>query len=1823
MSAHSTHENASSTEKPAATREARPARRAGGSGKGRLVGSLRGMAGLDEQEAALAPDMFTIATRGLRGRSAPVDGGLAARVERSTGVGVGHARVHRGPVARAAAKQLGKSGYCYGADIALGDGAGEQVLLHELAHVAQQVGNPTGAATGRPLAGDLEAQADAVAQAARSGGFVGITTGVGPQLAFDGGGDASIVSPDFDAWMREHNDAILAKAANFELNVASMVLSKKAQEKLKHKTPVPFLQWSFSPLTVKSTVVPTEAYEEAKKAFVKGYKASGGLLDVKGSVALGTNKGGDAPKAKASFVTGKLGAGAVEIYLDSAKSRIDDACHAAGVKIESALLSAALGTHPEVKTVLVKITAFMRFGFEYQAKSIGVFFDLTTAGALEIDWVKAAKDYLPRVRAELKAGRNGGSALANAADALDRDHKIGRLDDRIAKLAKQMEASPADAKLAGQLEEAKAKRAELGQARQEADLSRLEGRGDVLAEELGDAATLDPTKVDAETRGLQLEQKLNHAEQALAKAELEVGKAPTGGDVARLKAAREAAAAQVHQAKVAKLQHDVMVLKEQTGSAGLPEGRRRKKAVAELEQKAAELEALGGAPKADVPQPKAEAPQPKADVPQPKADAPQPKADAPLPKADAPQPKADAPLPKADAPKPSWQQELDARVPDHEMTSRKVHGGKSTTIEVKGAHTSDTYLTYQMRGKGEEFRVMAVEVDAPLRADPTSGRTSRGVGGMLYRKALTEAMEENPNLARISGDLQDDNRLAYIKAREAGADHIDALKATPAYKIRASLGFDRIDAASAKPPKTFPPDLIPLTTHKTREVDFGARMPSRDLPPIGADVPAPGPASASAPTPAPAGATKQAGYLKRRGEIVARIDAARRKMDEAVSNLRKQNPKGRQARRTRNTKIQRLQERYRQKIAPLNQELAALDKKAVQGGLERAKDAPTPHRLVKQADGVGSSLAEAVVAVDRQVQELIEGASKVDPKALQKKTIANLRAKMPKGIPADVAEKALQAAEKKLAEEIAGQADTLADKTKQLQKMAIKKARDRVAREGAARIATDEGTRFFGLLAEQIDGVPLTVSKGAEEALKKPFKSAGRFLPVAGFALDVYAIYDDLDSMGRTFDAFAKGEADSLDIMFEVLHLATDVAGFVPGIGDAVSILGEVIYTFKDSVREGMGAVADGVGNMAFNPGMIANALENLFEDIFLLDGAERREKYAKRHKTWAGSADYDKPREQKDGDLDKTPRAFDDQKSGEGDSAIPATRDSRLEPPAKLDDSAPSVALRQEYDPATKLLYLTFAKQEDVPKSMLDRGVSAVVRNTLDKRGRATRTSFLLKDHGPTTVEGKEVYRLLFVPLESTARTEGGPATERGDNNRLLNLPSAQLETLIDWTTGLADPNWIDAPFVVSVNGGAGKAALLKGLSASPVGPGETTTCSMSLYLTDPKGTGVPQPTFDQKNFQQERFSYTRPSPDAKTPGEGAKQPGEGPAAGAPGGATPEGAAKVPKKPSKDPAKTPGAAPEPAKKAESPVGTVLNLDNPSAIAPMIRWVGKDEREPEFVQSFSGRRYTVKRGSKVLFTGTLNVCWSEQAKVAPGERVDVALGFTVSDGKSVDMKEVKAAFMRPRVMPTQLSSRIESTVGLKIVDAPGGGKAYDVADRSFGHSFRAPGFGAWAVKAKLAGLSDDRAGNRRTFTFEVTEVNAAWPAAAKNDWVVGATFEQSEPLLDTVPLPVDQLIKLLKGGNALMKVQNNDGAKGTLTFGNGRVEATEDVDKVKGTILGIDPASLSPVPIHDPDQGWFDAKKGSEITATRVGGPIDARDALWKKMGVVLKRDGS
>lgn len=117
------------------------------------------------------------------GQSLPGD--VVQRVESATGASVGDARVHTGAQSAKAAASVGARAFTIGSDIHMGAGESTRdtrLMAHETAHTIQQSGGAVAAQAKLAVSspGDaLEREADAVAEAAVSGGRASVSGGVG------------------------------------------------------------------------------------------------------------------------------------------------------------------------------------------------------------------------------------------------------------------------------------------------------------------------------------------------------------------------------------------------------------------------------------------------------------------------------------------------------------------------------------------------------------------------------------------------------------------------------------------------------------------------------------------------------------------------------------------------------------------------------------------------------------------------------------------------------------------------------------------------------------------------------------------------------------------------------------------------------------------------------------------------------------------------------------------------------------------------------------------------------------------------------------------------------------------------------------------------------------------------------------------------------------------------------------------------------------------------------------------------------------------------------------------------------------------------------------------------------------------------------------------------------------------------------------------------------------------------------------------------------------------------------------------------------------
>ena len=125
-----------------------------------------------------------------QGGGAPLDSGIAARVEQATGTALGDVSVHTGTASVQAAADLGARAFTTGTDIHVGQGESPRdasLMAHEAAHTIQQRGGGAAQAKGEvSQPGDpLEREADAVADAVVSGGTAAVSPGAASAIQRD------------------------------------------------------------------------------------------------------------------------------------------------------------------------------------------------------------------------------------------------------------------------------------------------------------------------------------------------------------------------------------------------------------------------------------------------------------------------------------------------------------------------------------------------------------------------------------------------------------------------------------------------------------------------------------------------------------------------------------------------------------------------------------------------------------------------------------------------------------------------------------------------------------------------------------------------------------------------------------------------------------------------------------------------------------------------------------------------------------------------------------------------------------------------------------------------------------------------------------------------------------------------------------------------------------------------------------------------------------------------------------------------------------------------------------------------------------------------------------------------------------------------------------------------------------------------------------------------------------------------------------------------------------------------------------------------------
>lgn len=139
--------------------------------------ALKGLS-YKEASAKLSPSSssaMSIAESAFSGGGSAPNSSIASAVQQTTGVDVSGARHHTGPAAAEACSTLGAEAFTVGSNVAFASASpSAHTVAHEYAHVAQQSGGSPSVmgkgASGLAPVGNLEAQADAVADAVVSGG---------------------------------------------------------------------------------------------------------------------------------------------------------------------------------------------------------------------------------------------------------------------------------------------------------------------------------------------------------------------------------------------------------------------------------------------------------------------------------------------------------------------------------------------------------------------------------------------------------------------------------------------------------------------------------------------------------------------------------------------------------------------------------------------------------------------------------------------------------------------------------------------------------------------------------------------------------------------------------------------------------------------------------------------------------------------------------------------------------------------------------------------------------------------------------------------------------------------------------------------------------------------------------------------------------------------------------------------------------------------------------------------------------------------------------------------------------------------------------------------------------------------------------------------------------------------------------------------------------------------------------------------------------------------------------------------------------------------
>jgi GNAT superfamily N-acetyltransferase len=120
---------------------------------------------------------------------------------------------------------------------------------------------------------------------------------------------------------------------------------------------------------------------------------------------------------------------------------------------------------------------------------------------------------------------------------------------------------------------------------------------------------------------------------------------------------------------------------------------------------------------------------------------------------------------------------------------------KAVVDESAGGHLRIQYLDPE---SGQRVAKVACMIDADKKLSIMSVKVEEGFRGQgISTRLYREILRSHPDILEIEGNLAEDNEAIYRKAIAEGKSHLEALKETPAYKVRAKLGFGLIDESQS------------------------------------------------------------------------------------------------------------------------------------------------------------------------------------------------------------------------------------------------------------------------------------------------------------------------------------------------------------------------------------------------------------------------------------------------------------------------------------------------------------------------------------------------------------------------------------------------------------------------------------------------------------------------------------------------------------------------------------------------------------------------------------------------------------------------------------------------------------------------------------------------------------------------------------------------------------------------------------------------------------------------------------------------------------------